>query len=409
MWLTFHAVRGAILAVPLTAALTLSHSMSTSAMPRAQPSVAATDVRNERTAPGGAAAAPIQPAYAAAKPLSTVRVAVANVREGAVRRPPTDMADGDDREAFARRVFEHSGRAPDVVLLQEVLGTARAVTHRLNEHPTARRSDARYVVAVAPKRRQDSGSCAGPRDGSYMSVRDSAVVVNTQTVTPLQRQGTVRTWGRWAPRAHQLLGRSGYGCAEQPWIRLAVHQAGKVPATVLVASVHIAPSGVALKNRAVARTQQALDAAHRKTPQDLVVIAGDFNLTRCQRLPSKPESRGCAVRGSHKGLLAAGYADAVRSLHLTGPAGVVGVARRIDFLYTKGAVGSSWFDRCYQAYFVKRFRCEPGRVVIGQPRLFSACDRRSRVFGSPGGGCPAHDYHRYYSDHPLILATVSES
>lgn len=138
-------------------------------------------------------------------------------------------------------------------------------------------------------------------------------------------------------------------------------RAGKGPRTALVASVHIAPSDVALKNSAVAKTRRALDIAHRKAPQDLVVVAGDFNLTRCKRLPSEPETKTCAVRHGHRSLQEAGDTDAVRSQHLTGPTGVVGVGRRIDFLNTKASVDSSWFDRCYQAYYVKRFRCERGR------------------------------------------------
>lgn len=66
-----------------------------------------------------------------------VAVAVANVREGAVIRPPADMADGDGRSAFARHLFRRAGSAPDVILLQEVVGTARVATNRLNEHPKA--------------------------------------------------------------------------------------------------------------------------------------------------------------------------------------------------------------------------------------------------------------------------------
>ncbi len=238
-----------------------------------------------------------------------------------------------------------------------------------------------------------------------MSMRDSAIVVNSNTVTQLGSRGTVRTWGRWGPDARKNTGRSGYGCAEQPWTRLSVQQAGKSPRTALVASVHVAPSGVLLKNRAIVRTHRTLDAVHRMTPQDLVVIAGDFNLTRC-KAASAPETRGCAVRQGHRSLQAASYRDAVRSTNLTGSQGVVGVTRRIDFLYVKGMVEASSFDRCYLAYHVHRSPCAASRVVFGSKQPFWACDRRSRHVGSPGAGCSAERSRRYYSDHPLLLGTV---
>jgi len=392
--------------VPLTAGMTLGHATSLSAMPAAQVRLATAEVRETATAALRTGPARVKSIAAATRPPSNVRVAVANVREGAVIRPPTDLADADDRRAFGRRLFNGAGRVPDVVLLQEVLGTARAVTHSLNQHTKARRSGARYVVAFAPSRSQDSGPCAGARSGSYMSLRDSAIVVNSNTVTQLGSRGTVRTWGRWGPNAHKRTGRSGYGCAEQPWTRLSVQQAGKSPRTALVASVHVAPSGVLLKNRAIVRTHRTLDAMHRRTPRDLVVLAGDFNLTRCIAAAGAPETRGCAVRQGHRSLQAANYRDAVRSTHLTGSEGVVGVARRIDFLYVKGVVEESWFDRCYLAYHVKRFPCAASRVVFGRQPSFWACDRRSRRFGSPGAGCPAERYQRYYSDHPLLLGSA---
>ncbi len=339
--------------------------------------------------------------------VSHVRMVVANIREGSVIRPRVDMADGDDRGSFARRLFDKAGHAPDIVLLQETLGRARTVVAHLNEHPRAVRAGARYVVVVPPRIARELGPCAGARSGPYTTLRDSAIVANAQTVMSLGEQGAVRTWGRWGPEVRERIGRLGYGCAEQPWIRVSVQHSGDAPRTALVASAHIAPSGaISLKSRAVTLTRRDLEARHAANPGDLVVLGGYLNLARCSQPATEPERRGCAVRAAHQGLLDADYQDAVRARHLTGPTGVVGVSRRIDFLYVKGAVEASWFDRCYQAYFVKFNRCQAHRVIFGQRQLFAACDRRSRFYGSPGGACSARHYRNYYSDHPILLATV---
>ena len=112
------------------------------------------------------------------------------------------------------------------------------------------------------------------------------------------------------------------------------------------------------------------------------------------------------MRRGHRNLLDAGYRDAVLSPNRAGRAGPTGVAKRIDFIYTKGTVRSSWHDRCYRAYFVKRFPCVRRHTVFGNARRFGECQRRALFVGRHGGGCPSYDFRRYYSDHPIVLATL---
>lgn len=352
-----------------------------------------------------AAATPV-PAQVATQ-RSSLRLAVANVREGGLDRYRPDMSDASDRDAFARRMFKQKGRVPDVVLLQEVLGSATKMARSLNTHPRSERTGARYVVAMRPRLRQMRGSCDGPREGQFSTLRGAGILVNKKTVPKIHGRGNIRTWGRWMPAGRAVIGGSGHGCTEQPWIRLTVKQPGRQARVTRVSNIHVAPTEMKLKNRAVVRVHHRLDALHRKSPSDLRVIGGDFNLTRCQQDLRAPERRSCDVRRGHRSLLDAGYRDAVRDRHLTGPSGVVGVGRRIDFIYTTDRVRASWFDRCYQAYFVHRHKCGPKRSVFPNEAMFNHCQTRSLYHGTASASCPPRLFKRYYSDHPILLATVS--
>jgi hypothetical protein len=295
---------------------------------------------------------------------------------------------------------------PDVVLLQEVLGTARLMARTLSTHPRAVRTGTRYVQLGVTDQRFVTGSCAGRRIGSFSVLRSSVILVNARTVTAVHERGVVRTWGRWSSRAWHRTGRNGYGCAEHPWARVTVEHPGAAPRTALVASLHMAPLGLRLKNRAVRATRSKMDHLHRRTPGAAVVLGGDLNLNRCRQSLLSGERRTCAVRPGHRALLDAGYRDAVRHQHLTGPSGVVGVARRIDFIYVKGTVTAAWHDRCYRAHFVRRWPCSAARSVFGSRTGFRRCEVRHLYHGSPGNGCSPTMFRRYYTDHQLLHAVV---
>ncbi len=338
-------------------------------------------------------------------PVSTLSVAVANIREGSVVRHRFDMSDGKDRSAVARRMLGAVKRVPDVVLLQEALGSAGKVARTLTQHPRARRSNVRYAVAMAPRIVTRRTACAGPRPGRYTALRDSAILVNTRSVRKISARGVVRTWGRWTTEAAGRVGRGGLGCSEHPWVRVTVQQPGKQARTAMVMAAHVAPVGTRLKTAAIRRLTLRMQQLQRRSPGDLAVLGGDLNQARCAGPATRPETAGCAVRAGHRSLARAGFQDAVRTRNLAGPHGVVGVQRRIDFVYTTGAVRSSGFDRCYLAYFVKAHRCGARRAVFANETAFYGCQARS-LYGTRAGSCADARQRRYYSDHPVIRATL---
>jgi hypothetical protein len=351
----------------------------------------------------GAAVFEVAPPTAAAEHRSTrtpdgragVVVVSANLREGSRLRRSSDMRNGDDLRRFAKRVLSRGARMPDVLLLQEVLGSAERVVRSLNRHRRARGGAARFALVTAPGRRTGS-RCDGPRAGRHQVVRDSAIVVNKRSVRRVHRRGRVRTWASWFGER---------GCAEHPWALLTVRD-GAGGQRLRVASMHVAPTGTRLKTRAVVRTAATLIRQQRRTPDALLAIGGDLNLTRCKGSPRRAERARCRVRAAHRYLLRHGLHDAVRSRNLRQRDGVVGVRRRIDFVYTTGRVRASWFDRCYQAFEVTRYRCRPARTWFSSRRTFHRCQYRVTMVGRPGGMCPGRRYARYYSDHPVLRATL---
>jgi hypothetical protein len=324
-----------------------------------------------------------------------VVVVSANLREGSRVRRASDMRNGDDVRRFANRVLSRGARMPDVLLLQEVLGSAERVVRALNQHRRARSGAARFALVAAPGRRKGK-ECDGPRARRHRVVRDSAIVVNRKRVWRVHQRGRVRTWASWFGER---------GCAEHPWALLTVRD-GAGGQRVRVASLHVAPTGARLKTRAVVRTADTLMRQQRRTPDALLAIGGDLNLTRCKGPSRRAERAGCRVRAAHRYLLRHGFHDAVRSQNLRQRDGVVGVRRRIDFVYTTGRVRGSWFDRCYQAFEVTRYRCRPAQTWFSSRRAFHRCQYRVTMVGRPGGMCPGGGYARYYSDHPVVRAVL---
>jgi endonuclease/exonuclease/phosphatase family metal-dependent hydrolase len=352
----------------------------------------------------GDAASPT--ATAAAAPTSPIRVAVANVHEGSLVRHRADRRDGTDRRVFVNRLLARRGALPDVVLLQEVLGSAGILAHTLNAHPRVRRAGGAYRVAGGTFHRRVAGRCDGPRAGRFSLLRSSAVLVNSRTVKRVPQAGAIRTWGRWHRRAWGHTGRKGYGCTEHPWARVVVQRQGTAPSAALVVSTHVAPVGGGLKTRAIRVVRATADSLHRGRVEERVVIGGDLNLNRCGQPVRTGELAVCPVRAAHRSLLDAGYRDAVRQANPVGPHGVVGVAGRIDFVYVKGGdLAGAWYDRCYRAYLVRRWSCG-SRAVFTTQRRFNLCQSRSLRHGRPGRGCRSSQFRRYYSDHPVLLADL---
>ncbi len=345
-------------------------------------------------------------AAATDRPATTVRVAVANLHEGSVVRRPADARDSRDVDRFVARLAARPGRAPDVVLVQEVLSSAGRVAQRLDRHPAMRKQGTDYRSVTSTAFGTAGGRCQGARDERFSLVRSSAVLVNRSTVRQVVDAGEVRTWGRWKS-ARDRIGNRGYGCAAHPWARLRVRAPGRDAVQMRVQSTHLAPVGTAaLKSRALIHVagQAASWAAAR--PREAVVLGGDYNLPRCTGPVERPERVSCEQNRGHRVLQSRGLVDAVRAHRATGPTGVVGVARRIDFAYTTAPIQEAWWDRCYMAWHVVRWPCSRSRGVFDKAAAFAACQRRALRFGRPGGRCPAPAYARYYSDHPLVTLQV---
>lgn len=196
------------------------------------------------------------------------------------------------------------------------------------------------------------------------------------------------------------------GCTEHPWADVVVRHDGAAATRALVVNAHVAPVGGALKSAAMKRLAGQASQLRERLRPDLVAVGGDFNLNRCTQPLRSAEKRHCTVRAGHRAFLSDGFRDVMRESRPSGPDGVVGVQRRIDFLYTDARIDDAWFDRCYLAHLVARPACDPGSEVFSTARAFQACKRRSVHVGTPGGGCPASRFHRFYSDHPLMTATL---
>jgi hypothetical protein len=122
-----------------------------------------------------------------------VLVVQANVQD-AVR--PADAADVRDLDTFARRLAETTPRAPDVLLLTEVLGPgAERVARELG-----RATRAEYDVVVAP------GRTAFLPDGA---VRESAIIFNDDTLRVVDRGGFRRVQSE--DQAHAVVAQRGGG------------------------------------------------------------------------------------------------------------------------------------------------------------------------------------------------------
>lgn len=335
--------------------------------------------------------------------MSKVLVVTANAKEDrATTWGALDVPAADDREQFVDRLLRKAPAAPDIVLLQEVLGSADEITRLLNTHPRIEGSGNRYAVAVPPRLWRGGEHCDGHRNHQRRIWRDVAIVVNTARISGPVDTGKVRTWGAYTfPRASH----DAYeDCKEHVWALLRVETGSNNRRLVRVMNVHPAPAGRDLKTAAMRKIADRMVRLQRRTPHALAVIGGDYNLSRCQ---SHPERRHCRIREAHRHLEHYGYLDAIRATNPTGPTGVTGVKYRIDHIYTDGTVIDSWFDRCYRAFNVTSPACPEKKAVFAEKRIYLECHRLANRGKGPASPCDGDSYGRYYSDHPMMWATLT--
>lgn len=328
----------------------------------------------------------------------TLMLANANVREGARSRPTADLRVARDRKTFVRRLMKRSSRIPGVVLLQETYGSARAYVRTLNRHPRAKRTGAKYRLAVRPSLRWTQRRCGPTKRARHQRVQTSTIIINRAKVRRVIGRGTIAGWGRWRKPGNGS--QTVQHCAYQPWVLLRLRGGG----LVRIANVHLAPMNAKLKTRALRRVANRLRTLQKKTPRAKLVIAGDLNMTRQPLSLDKRERARGKVRPAHRLLERRGLRDANRRAKPRGRKGVIGYLGRIDFVYTDTGVTGASFDRCYRGY-LGRGACPPSTRVFKSHARFAACQRQADS-GKRQRACPKGKYHRYYSDHAMLTARL---
>ncbi|UPK73159.1 hypothetical protein MU582_11945 [Nocardioidaceae bacterium SCSIO 66511] len=294
--------------------------------------------------------------------------------------------------------MKRTSHVPGVVLLQETYGSARAYVRALNRHPRAKRAGAKYRLAVRPSLRSGQRRCGDSKRPRHQRVQTSTIIVNRAKIGRVLRTGTIAGWGRWEdPKDRSKIVSH---CAYQPWALLRLRGGG----LVRIVGAHLAPVNMTLKTRALHRLSDRLQQLQKKTPGAQLVLAGDLNMTRQPRSVGRHEQADGKVRAAHRLLERRGLRDANRLAHPTGRNGVIGYARRVDFIYTTTEVADASFDRCYRGYRGGK-TCPPSASVFGKHRNFAPCQWRADS-GKPRAGCPKSKARRYYSDHPTVTARL---
>ncbi|MDP4508175.1 discoidin domain-containing protein [Nonomuraea turcica] len=253
-------------------------------------------------------------------PAGQVLVVHANLQDS-VR--PADAGDTTDLENFAARLATKVPAAPDALVLNEILGPgARRLATSLSKA-----TGYRYRVEVAGER------SAFQADGS---VRESAVILNTDTMTVARPGGFERVQDE--DQAHVGAARRD-GTLRVPL--LAVHPGGDP-----------APA---------AATFAALADARFPDPSGVTVIGGDFRAGRCA-VPSEDQAVGCAPQAFWADLTGAkAYSDALfdkadaQSRNHSG------------YVFARGQVLAAGLDTAYDADLPDRASCKP-HFDAGRPR-----------------------------------------
>lgn len=246
-----------------------------------------------------------------------------------------DVADPADVENFVERLLLQVPHAPDVVMLQEVV---RASASEVSDLLTAQ-TGYQYQVAVSP----EETAFPYPDDSRPDQVaRETAIVVNTNTVTTSGPQGYVETSyaeedGIPGQRARTK---------DQAYTGVTEIQSGT---SYAVMSVHYIPTqnwfadeNVAWEYKAQWSDQLAsfLDETFPATSTPLLV--GDFNNRRCV---ARDETRDCETLPFWPVLTSThGYTDAVFS---AGAEAEIGTEKRIDYIFGRPGFGHAASDLEY--------------------------------------------------------------
>ena len=197
---------------------------------------------------GVGVAAPVPPST----PIDRVAIITANLLEGF---SGADVSDLSEMDVFVDRVLEVVSRVPDVLLLQEV--NSRSARYVAAEF--SRRVGQSYAVIT------DAGDKAYRETDSRVIKRDTAIVINTESMSKAGRSGYIVT--RYDP--------GGNAKVEYKYnARGIVSEVGGTLKLALV-SIHV-PGGGITRTAKVLATR--LDNAYPSTaPEQFEILGGDFN------------------------------------------------------------------------------------------------------------------------------------
>lgn len=197
---------------------------------------------------GVGAAAPVPPST----PIDRVAIITANLLEGF---SGADVQDLSEMDVFVDRVLDVVRRVPDVLLLQEV--NSRSAHYVAAEF--SRRVGENYAVIT------DAGDKAYRETDARITKRDTAIVINTQSMSKSGRSGYIVT--RYDP--------GGNAKVEYKYnARAIVAEDGGALKLALV-SIHV-PGGDITRTSKVLATK--LDNAYPSSaPEQFEILGGDFN------------------------------------------------------------------------------------------------------------------------------------
>jgi hypothetical protein len=288
--------------------------------------------------PGASAAGKQAEGPLLTSPPGQVLVVNANLNESSLLSSPEDIEDLTDMNVFADRLTALLPYAPDALLLSEILTPGATAVAEFLEAKTGYH----YAVAVEP------GDSPYMEDGSQ---RDTAIVLNMDTMRVEDEGGYIRHDYALADtnRLNPIGKHTAYLLAKE-------QQGGlRVPMASLhyVTKPHFKTDAIHTAYVAEWSTDIAeflKETYDSPSNRQVSVIAGDFNLTRCDyRLP---ETLGCSeslfyssltnVYGYHESIDEIyGHSQEALNVRLnTSP-------RRIDFMFTEGNVLQADIDYTY--------------------------------------------------------------
>ncbi|MPZ70513.1 MAG: hypothetical protein GEU71_13450 [Actinobacteria bacterium] len=246
-----------------------------------------------------------------------------------------DVNDPADVDNFVTRLLTRVDYVPDVVMLQEVVrASAEGVATRMSEQ-----TGYPFSVVVGP---DETVYPPGHEDREDQVVRETAILINTATMTATGPQGFIDT----SYSAEDGIPGQRARTKQQAYSGLIEQQTGEAYAAM---SIHYLPTQNWFDDNQVAWQYKAqwsdelavfLEATF---PEDATrLLVGDFNNRRCR---TRDETRECetmpfwpVVTSTH------GYTDA---LYSAGAEAEIGTLKRIDYIFGRTAFAAAASDLAY--------------------------------------------------------------